>query len=95
MSAHTEIHLENEICAHLAAHGWLYAEGDATRYDRARALFPEDAIAWVQETQPKAWETLTKNHGAAAGETLLARLRAQLDQERTRRIGRASCRERV
>ena len=23
MSVHTEIHLEDEICAHLAAHGWL------------------------------------------------------------------------
>jgi len=29
-------------------------------YDRARALLPAD----VQATQPKAWETLTKNHGA-------------------------------
>jgi type I restriction enzyme R subunit len=23
-----EIHFEAEICAHLAAHGWLHAEGD-------------------------------------------------------------------
>ncbi|MDP2823094.1 MAG: type I restriction endonuclease [Sulfuritalea sp.] len=40
-------------------------------------------LAWVQATQPKAWETLTKNHGAKAGETLLARLRDQLDQRGT------------
>ncbi|MHB1263825.1 MAG: type I restriction endonuclease subunit R [Gemmatimonadaceae bacterium] len=83
MSVHTEIHLETEICEHLAAHGWLYEPGDAARYDRARALYPDDAIAWVQATQPSAWETLQKNHGAAAGETLLARLRAQLDQRGT------------
>ena len=26
MSLHKEIEFENDICAHLAAHGWLYAE---------------------------------------------------------------------
>ena len=52
-------------------------------YDRARALFPADVLAWVQATQPQAWETLAKNHGAQAGETLLARLRDQLDQRGT------------
>ena len=57
--------------------------GDAAAYDRARALFPADVLAWVQTTHPKAWETLTKNHGAQAGETLLARLRDQLDQRGT------------
>jgi len=31
----------------------------------------------VQETQPKAWDALARNHGAQAGETLLARLRDQ------------------
>ena len=83
MSLHKEISFENEICAHLAAHGWLYADGDAASYDRARSLFPSDVLAWVQSTQPKAWEVLTKNHGAKAGETLLARLRDQLDQRGT------------
>lgn len=39
---HREIHLETDICTHLAAHGWLYAEGDAEQYDRGRALFPAD-----------------------------------------------------
>ena len=83
MSIHKEISFESEICQHLADHGWLYAEGDAAGYDRARALFPADVLAWVQATQPKAWETLTKNHGAQAGETLLTRLRDQLDQRGT------------
>jgi type I restriction enzyme R subunit len=83
MSLHKEISFETEICEHLAAHGWLYAEGDAAGYDRARALFPADVLAWVQATQPQAWETLAKNHGANAGEMLLARLRDQLDQRGT------------
>ena len=83
MNLHKEISFETEICDHLAAQGWLYAEGDAAGYDRARALFPADALAWVQAAQPAAWETLTKNHGGQAGETLLARIRDQINQRGT------------
>src|ERR1035438_6742881 len=84
MSAlHKEIEFENDICAHLAGHGWQYAEDDYAAYDRARALFPADIIAWVQSTQPKAWETLSKNHGAAAEAVLLDRIRKQLDDRGT------------
>ncbi len=83
MSVHKEISFETEICRHLSAHGWLSAEGDAASYDRARALLPADVLAWMQGAQPKAWETLVKNHGAQAGETLFSRLRDQLDQRGT------------
>jgi type I restriction enzyme R subunit len=83
MALHNEIEFENDICAHLVAHGWLYAEGDAQGYDSARALFPADVLAWVQATQPQAWETLSKNHGASAEVTLLDRLRKQLDDRGT------------
>jgi type I restriction enzyme R subunit len=83
MSLHKEISFEDEICKYLAAHGWLHAEGDAAGYDRARALFPADLLAWVKETDPNAWETLEKNHGAQAEETLLSRLRDQLNQRGT------------
>jgi type I restriction enzyme, R subunit len=83
MSLHKEISFETEICQHIAAHGWLQAEGDAAGYDRARALFPADVLAWVQAAQPQAWDVLAMNHGAQAQETLLARLRDQLDQRGT------------
>ncbi|MFP2895996.1 type I restriction endonuclease subunit R [Corallococcus sp. 4LFB] len=83
MSLHKEISFESEICAHLASHGWLYSDKDAADYDRPRALFPTDVLAWVQATQPKALETLTKNHGSKAEETLLNRLRDQLNQRGT------------
>jgi type I restriction enzyme R subunit len=83
VSLHKEVRFEVEVCEHLAAHGWLYAEGDAAGYDRARALFPADVLGWVQNTQPKAWESLTKNHGGQAAETLLHRLRDQLNQRGT------------
>jgi type I restriction enzyme R subunit len=83
MSLDRELAFESEICEYLAAHGWLYVEGDAQRYDRARALFPADVLDFVQTTQPKEWAALTKSHGAKAAEVLLARLRAQLDQRGT------------
>ena len=63
MSLHNEVEFENEICEHLAANGWLYSPND-DGYDRARALFPDDVLAWVQTTQPKAWDAIVKNHGA-------------------------------
>jgi type I restriction enzyme R subunit len=83
MSLHKEINFETEICQHLASHGWLYAEGNPAGYDRGLALFPADVLAWVQATQPQAWDILLKNHGDKAAKTLLARLRDQLDQRGT------------
>ncbi|MDP2747932.1 type I restriction endonuclease subunit R [Pseudomonas sp.] len=83
MSLHKEVSFENEICEQLAAHGWLHAAGDAQAYDRARALFPADLIDWVKNTQPKAWEALSKNHGTAAEAVLLDRLRKSLDERGT------------
>lgn len=76
---HREIAFENDICAHLAAQGWLHDPGDAARYDRRRALFPEDLLAWVRDTQPTAWDALVKSHGTAAEDTLLDRVRKQMD----------------
>jgi hypothetical protein len=61
---HRGINFEDEVCEYLVAHDWLYADGDAARYDRTLALFPVDVLAWVQEAYPKAWEALSKNHGA-------------------------------
>ena len=83
MNLHKEISFEDEICGHLGQHGWLYEGGSATQYDRIRTLFAPDLISWVQATQPEAWETLTKNHGTKAEDTLLDRLREQIDQRGT------------
>jgi type I restriction enzyme R subunit len=86
VALHNEIEFENDICAHLAASGWLYAEGDASGYDTPRALFPADVLAWVQATQPDAWSALRKTHGAHAEAMLLDRLRKQLDEHGTLHI---------
>jgi type I restriction enzyme, R subunit len=79
MNLHKEISFETEVCDWLGAHGWLYESGDAERYDRARALYPADLVAWVQASQPKAWEQLASNHGSSSTNVLLDRVRKQLD----------------
>ena len=83
MSIHKEISFEVEICNDLKANGWLYEENDAAGFVRGLCLYPADVLAWVQETQPDAWDVLVKNHGAAAADTLLKRLRHSLDQQGT------------
>jgi len=80
---HKEINLEDEICEYLAANGWLFAPGEAVSYDRARAVFPADIIAWLQATQAQAWETLSKNHGPQAAEVVVSRLREAVNQRGT------------
>ena len=65
MADHNEVVFETEICAYLAAHGWLYSANDAG-YDRERALFPEDLFAWLEETQPAAYEKALKAAGSQA-----------------------------
>ncbi|MCX7409811.1 MAG: hypothetical protein NTZ32_17180 [Planctomycetales bacterium] len=46
-------------------------------------MFPDDLLAWVQATQPQAWDAIVKNHGSNAAETLLSRVRDQLNQRGT------------
>ena len=87
MTLHTEVQLERDICTHLGAHGWLYAEpgtdGDARSYDTPRALYPPDLVAWLQATQPDAWDKLTQLHGAGTEAVVLERLRKALDDRGT------------
>jgi type I restriction enzyme R subunit len=83
MSLHREISFEIEICDHLKNHGWLYDEEDSAEFVRGLCLYPADVLSWIQTTQPDAWDVLTKNHGPAAADTLLNRLRHSLDQQGT------------
>ncbi len=83
MSLHKEIRFEDEICEDMAARGWTFETGVSAQYDRRHALFPEDTLAWVQETQPAAWQALEKSFGGKAFDVLLDRLRDQLNTRGT------------
>ncbi|WP_310599186.1 DEAD/DEAH box helicase family protein [Desulfobulbus sp.] len=79
MSLHNELHFEREICEHLAAHDWLYQEGDAQNYARESALYLPDVQAWIEASQPEAWQGLCKTHGANVQKVLAERLRKSLN----------------
>ncbi|NCT68321.1 MAG: type I restriction endonuclease subunit R [Rhodanobacteraceae bacterium] len=83
MNLHRESHFEQEICAQLAADGWLYAEGDAQHYDRTHALYLPDLLAWIEATQPEGWQQLGKAHGPAAAARVAERVRKSLDERGT------------
>jgi type I restriction enzyme R subunit len=80
---HREHHFEEEICLHLAAHGWLYSEGDAALFDRPHSLFLTDLLAWVEATQPETWQRLDKTHGAQLSERIGERVRKNLNERGT------------
>lgn len=52
--------------------------GDPKLYDRARALYPQDVVAWLQCSQPQAWEKLQRMNGASTEKTVLDRLESVL-----------------
>ena len=83
MSLHREDRFEREICAHLAAQGWLYAEGDAAHFDRGHGIFLPDLLAWVETTQPDNWQRMNKTHGPALPRVLAERLRKNLNERGT------------
>lgn len=71
---HNEIEFENELCEHLAAHGWLYSPNDAG-YDVERALVPEDLLGWLADT---ASDELAKVVKPDANPTMQAKARVRI-----------------
>ena len=54
-TAHQEKHFENYIVTKLAEQGWLV--GDTRHYDTERALYPDDLIAWLNDSgQGEKWD---------------------------------------
>ena len=73
MSIHLEKAFEDEICQHLGSNGWIYEHPVAQHYDREKAIYTPDLIAWVQEAWPDAWESLQTKFGSRATATLQCR----------------------
>lgn len=85
MADYNEKPFESELCAHLAAHGWLYSPTDhepGAEYDRERAMIPGDVLGWLQDTQPEEFAKAVKAgtpQEPAARRALLDRLGKVLD----------------
>ena len=50
---HSEEAFETVIEAHLLENGYVHVAGES--FDRERAIFSETVLAFIRETQPKAW----------------------------------------
>ena len=77
MSIHTEANFESTIEAHLLKHG--YTRLPSKKFDCDRALFPEAAIHFIQQTQPKEWQRLENLHGDNTASQILSDLCKWLD----------------
>jgi type I restriction enzyme R subunit len=69
---------QDEIIAHLMAHGWLVGSSD--QYDRERALYPEDVVGYFKDTQPDAWKRICSNHPQDPEAALLRKVTEQLEK---------------
>ena len=54
-----ELIFQNEVIAEMVAGGWK--RGNPQKYDRSLALYPEDVLGFVQETQPEQWESFARS----------------------------------
>lgn len=81
-SVHTERVFEDELTDYLAKNGWSVRTHlkDATSYSRELALFPDDLLTFIQQTQPAEWAKFRKWHNGDAERMLVKRVAEQLDK---------------
>ena len=72
----TERIFQDDIIRQLLANGWLL--GSPEKYNRELALYPEDALGFVQETQDAQWQRFYANHPKDAEQKFLQLIAAQL-----------------
>ncbi len=73
-----ETAFETVIEAHLLENGYAPVPRDG--FDRDRAIFPETALAFIRETQPREWARLEALLGDGTGEQVLADLCKWMDR---------------
>jgi type I restriction enzyme R subunit len=83
LADYNEYKFEQEICDFLSNSGWLYSKTDAG-YDPEMALYTDDVLDWLADTQPEELSKLLKTDDTAALKTrtqkaILQRLAKSLD----------------
>lgn len=76
MSSTKELIFQDEIIDQMMDKGWVRGKSDS--YDRERALYSQDALTFMQTTQPKEWRKFTKIYPTDTERHLLDALAAQL-----------------
>ena len=73
-----EFAFQNEIVAYLKANGWLV--GSAAKYNRELALYSEDTLAFVKESQPDQWQKFCGIYPTNTENKFLERVALQLNK---------------
>jgi type I restriction enzyme R subunit len=81
MKRTSEAAFETAIDIVLSHNGYKSVDGKS--FDRSRAIFPDEALAFIQATQTKVWEKLTALHADQTGERVLDSLCKWLDTHGT------------
>ncbi len=77
MNRTNEAAFETVIEAHLLANGYVAVAADG--FDRGRAVFPDTAVEFIRETQPKEWAKLEALLGGRTREQVLSDLCKWMD----------------
>ena len=78
MSKSDERTFQNEIIDSMLANGWLL--GEPNKYNRVTALYEEDLLGFVQESQPKEWAKYEKFYSKDAEKRLINAVVKRLDK---------------
>lgn len=78
MSKANELTFQNDMIRQLQAHGWLL--GKAEHYNRELALYPEDVIGFVKDTQDEQWQKFCALYPVQPEQKFLERLAQQLNK---------------
>ncbi|ASJ75768.1 hypothetical protein [Granulosicoccus antarcticus] len=73
-----EYAFQNHIVECLVGHGWLL--GSPSKYNRELALYPEDTLAYVKESQPDQWEKYRGIYPNNPEEKFLEKVASQLNK---------------
>ncbi len=74
---HKEYDFEQSIEQSLLFHGG-YVKSDPLAYDRKLAIFPDEVVAFVQDTQPEFWERFSALNSGNAESVLIESLVREL-----------------
>ncbi|MYF39473.1 MAG: type I restriction endonuclease subunit R, partial [Rhodothermaceae bacterium] len=85
MPSFTERDFEKAIEAELTSSGG-YGKRHPNTFDEARALFPDDIVGFLTDSQPVKWESLEKLLGSKTAETVLDGLSKELEFKGTLHI---------
>ena len=78
MNKVNELPFQNDIIAALQNNGWLL--GKSENYNHELALYSEDLLGFVQETQPQQWQKFYALYPTNADEKFLERVANQLSK---------------